>query len=58
MTRTCDCGQEIEAKNSAGHYRDQCAACIRTVADNDTSHVETCDQKECPVCEDHREEFG
>jgi len=51
MTRTCDCGQEIEAKNSAGHYRDQCAACIRTVAD-------TCEQKECPVCEDHREEFG
>ena len=54
---TCDCGTTIEAKNSAGHYRDQCAECIRDAATT-TRHVDTCDRDDCMVCQDYREEFG
>lgn len=28
----CDCGSEIDRKNEAGHYRDQCWDCIEAVA--------------------------
>ena len=49
----CDCGTTIDAKNSAGHYRDQCAACIRDAATT-TRHVDTCDRDDCMVCRDYR----
>jgi len=56
-THVCDCGTTIDAKNSAGHYRDKCAECIRDAATT-TRHVDTCDREDCMVCRDYREEFG
>ena len=56
-THVCDCGTTIDAKNSAGHYREQCADCIQDAATT-TRHVDTCDRDDCMVCRDYREEFG
>ena len=28
-----DCGDEVDNKNAAGHYRDRCMACIQAIAD-------------------------
>jgi hypothetical protein len=29
---SCDCGDEIERKNAAGHYREKCWSCIEAEA--------------------------
>lgn len=48
---TCErCGDPVENKNSAGHYRDKCWECIEEVADEEASHRETCDDADCLIC--------
>lgn len=44
------CGESVENKNSAGHYRDKCMDCVEKVATEETSHRETCDDPDCLVC--------
>jgi len=46
----CDCGAEITAKNSAGHYRESCINCIQQAAQT-TVHVQTCEAKSCEICD-------
>lgn len=47
MTGTCeDCGGDVDAKNSAGHYRDKCPACIRDAVDAvERPDCEKCDRR-------------
>jgi len=52
----CDCGEEITAKNAAGHYREQCQQCIRQVARDANKHVHVCEKSDCGVCRSWREE--
>lgn len=48
---TCErCGSDVQAKNSAGHFRDKCKSCVQTVADEETPHREECDDPDCLVC--------
>ena len=48
---TCDrCGDPVENKNSAGHFRDHCWECIEAIADEETSHRETCEDPSCVIC--------
>jgi hypothetical protein len=49
----CNCGNEITAKNAAGHYREQCPACIADANDGN-KHVHVCDG--CAVCDSWRRE--
>ena len=48
---TCDrCGDPVENKDNRGWFRDKCWRCIEAVADAETSHRETCDDSDCPIC--------
>jgi len=48
---TCErCGEDVGAKNAAGHYRDKCAGCIQEIADAIPSHREQCDDPDCLIC--------
>lgn len=48
---TCDrCGDPVENKDNRGWYRDYCWPCIRAIADEETSHRETCDDPDCLTC--------
>ena len=47
----CDrCGDPVENKNSAGHYRVKCMDCIEDVANEETSHRDQCDDPDCLIC--------
>lgn len=46
----CDCGNQIESKNSAGHWRDKCQDCLSDIADSRTPHLADCAENECPIC--------
>lgn len=48
---TCDeCGDDVDAKNAAGHYRDKCLDCIETIAADIPSHRDQCDDPDCLIC--------
>jgi hypothetical protein len=57
MPACTNCGADVENKNNAGHFYEQCGACIRAVAESRTPHYEACDDPECLVCQSYREEF-
>lgn len=45
-----ECGGEVQAKNTAGHYRDKCVDCrLEAVADRLT-HRDECDDPDCSIC--------
>jgi len=50
------CGGEVNEKNAAGHWRDNCQECIREVADGSKPHHELCEDDGCIVCASYREE--
>ena len=48
---TCDrCGDPVENKDNRGWYRDYCWGCTETIADEETSHRERCDDPDCLIC--------
>lgn len=48
---TCDrCGGDVKNKDNRGWFRDKCWGCIEAVADEETSHRETCEDADCVVC--------
>ena len=51
MPGECErCGGDVENKNNVGHFRDHCWGCIEAIADEETSHRETCDYADCLIC--------
>lgn len=56
MTGECeDCGGDVEAKNSAGHYRDKCEACLRAAVDAvERPDCEACDRRAVGPASDGR----
>jgi len=58
-SHTCEeCGDELdpERDKAGGRYRDRCLPCLRAIAAEIPTHVDTCDAADCPVCRDYREE--
>ena len=51
MAGECDqCGDPVENKDNRGWVRDHCWSCIEAIADEETSHRETCDDTDCLIC--------
>jgi hypothetical protein len=50
------CGDDVAAKNAAGHYRDHCVECLQAIAEARTPHREACDDPDCVVCASWRAE--
>ena len=59
MPGTCSlCGEQcVERKQASGGYKDCCVEC-RGQDSGIPTHVETCSETDCIVCESWRQEFG
>jgi len=49
----CDAALDPERDKAGGRYRDRCLPCIREAVDA-VPHVHACEERDCPVCRDHR----
>jgi len=60
MPGTCDVCDERVVERDGGRFGSKYAGiCADCLADHEEPrHVDTCDDAECIVCRDHREEFG
>lgn len=48
MSGTCEtCDGDVTNKNSAGHYRDKCADCLKAVADAIDTTRPACEMDDC-----------